>query len=544
MKHHPRLGATAAVVGLHGAAAGVEPGRGEPVMRRVLAALACAITFAVAGTLHGDGIVRNDGSSWPTLHGDLTRAGFYPRFPAGQLALAWRRELYRELIGARCEAIVAEGLVYVGTYAGNLYAYRADTGEQAWVYRTGGPIGHSPMYADGCVYFGSMDRNLYALEARTGRLRWKFTADEGFWASPVVHAGRVLIGDRFGAFHALDTLSGQPVWQIGTAGPILTTASISPDGCDVLFAAEDMRVRCVEVANGRLRWQSEPLHGLSLRDYFPLVVGNLVLVTTNPVEGFHETLSRQQEFLLRRVGLKTGEAGYRFVAGSRADVEREQSAIVEYLRRHSAEQTFYAFDIRTGAQPWIAPIFYTAGLHDPPSMPCHNPQTGEVFTLVRSAYTVWDGGSEVRPLTGVGTLDLHSGRVTLLEHAYRPRDADRPAGSLDMPYASFNTIGDETQALSCAPGLLFSNHQGFLGMLDLQSGQCRRLFGLRDTYAGFYGPGLFGWEDQDGEAKARAAGAPYALVNEWHGPARGVAAVAGPCVFYLSGSQVLCFRGE
>ena len=244
------------------------------------------------------------------------------------------------------------------------------------------------------------------------------------------------------------------------------------------------------------------------------------------------------------MGRKYGEEGYRFVPGSPQDVAQEQQAIVEYLQQNPAEQTFYAFDIHTGVQPWIAPIFYTAGLHDPPSMPCHNPQTGEVFTLVRSAFTVWDGGGEVRPLTGVGKLDLHTGRVTLLEHGYRSREPGRPPGSPDMPYASFNTIGDETQSLSCAPGLLFSNHQGFLGMLNLQDGQCQRLFGLRDTYAGFYGPGLFGWEDQGGFEKARAAGQPYALVNEWHGPARGIASVAGNRVFYVSGSQILCFQGE
>jgi hypothetical protein len=167
-----------------------------------------------------------------------------------------------------------------------------------------------------------------------------------------------------------------------------------------------------------------------------------------------------------------------------------------------------------------------------------------VYVLTRSAFTVWDGGGEVRPLTGVGQLNLDTGRVTLLENSYRPADGKRPAGSVDAPFASFNTIGDETQALSCGPGWLFSNHQGFLGSLDLKTGHCQSLFGRRDTYAGFYGPGVFGWEGQGGIAKARAAGQPFGLVNEWHGPARGIAAVVGNQVFYIAGSQVLCFVGD
>jgi outer membrane protein assembly factor BamB len=514
-------------------------------MRRpLLAVVTCCIGLFAPATLQAQGIARNDGHSWPTLHGDLTRAGFYPHFPAGHLTLAWRQELYRELIATRCEPIVAQGLVFIGTCAGNLYAFHVDTGQQAWVFPTRGVISHCPMYADGCVYFASMDRHLYAVDAATGQLKWQYMAGEGFSASPVVHAQRVLIGDRAGVFHAVDTHTGQMAWCIETDAPILTTAAVSLDGRCVVFSSEDMHVRCADVSDSRLLWKSETLQGLSLRDYFPVIVNNLVFVTTNPVQGFHETLNKQQEFLLQRVGRKYGEADDRFVPGGPDDVEQEQHAIVEYLQQHPAEQTFYALDLGTGAQPWIAPIFYTAGLHDPPSVPCCNPLTGEVFVLVRSAFTVWDGGGEVRPLTGVGKLSLDTGRVTLLVHGYASREPGRPPGSPDMPYASFNTIGDETQALSCAPGRLLSNHQGFLGMLDLVSGQCQSLFGQRDTYAGFYGPALFGWEDQGGLEKARAAGQPYALVNEWHGPARGIAAVVGDRVFYVSGSQVLCFAGE
>jgi outer membrane protein assembly factor BamB len=82
--------------------------------------------------------------AWPTLHGDLQRSGFYDRFPRGPLKLAWRKELWRELTGPRAEVIVADGLAFMGTYAGNLHAWDAVTGADRWIFKTGGAIGHSP----------------------------------------------------------------------------------------------------------------------------------------------------------------------------------------------------------------------------------------------------------------------------------------------------------------------------------------------------------------------------------------------------------------
>ena len=54
----------------------------------------------------------------------------------------------------------------------------------------------------------------------------------------------------------------------------------------------------------------------------------------------------------------------------------------------------------------------------------------------------------------------------------------------------------------------------------------------------------FGWPDQGGREKARAAGQPCGLVNEWHGPAKSIASVAGKYVYYHAGSQVLCLEGQ
>ena len=132
-----------------------------------------AAALILAGSL-SHGATENaprSSTDWPTLRGNLQRTAFYPQFPKGPLNLAWRKELWRELTGPRAEIIIGDDLAFLGTYAGNFYAWDSATGEQRWVVKTGGPIGHAAAFADGVVFFGSMDRRLRAVEARTGRER-------------------------------------------------------------------------------------------------------------------------------------------------------------------------------------------------------------------------------------------------------------------------------------------------------------------------------------------------------------------------------------
>jgi hypothetical protein len=422
-----------------------------------------------------------------------------------------------------------------------MYAWDEATGAERWVFRAGGPIGHSPAWSGGVLYFGAMDRKLYALDAVSGRLKWSFEAEAGIWTSPAVTDGRVLFGARDGLFYALDARSGRLRWKLRTGAPILQSAAVTEDGRRVLFASEAMRLHCLDLKTGREVWRSRKLQGLTVRDYFPVLAGGLALVTTAPVKDFHTVLDEHQQMLLRRTGFRGKDD--RYIPGTPEDVRQEQDAILAHLKAHPEEQTFYAFRLEDGKEPWTAPVLYTGGLHNPLTPPCHNPRTGETFIMVRSAYGVWDGGGEVRPYTGVGRLDLKTGRVALVEHRHPPREPGRPAGSRDTPFASFNTIGDETQTLSCSPEYLFSNHQGTLGSLSFRTGLARAMWGKRDTYAGFYGPGTFGWEDQGGEARAQQAGQPYGLVNEWHGPARAIVSVSGRRVYFPAGSQVLCLEG-
>jgi outer membrane protein assembly factor BamB len=66
---------------------------------------------------------------------------------------------------------VANGVIYVGSWDGNVYAFDAASGAKLWTGAIGDVVISSPAVANGMVYVGSWDGNLHAYAlagARTG----------------------------------------------------------------------------------------------------------------------------------------------------------------------------------------------------------------------------------------------------------------------------------------------------------------------------------------------------------------------------------------
>jgi len=57
---------------------------------------------------------------------------------------------------------VANGVVYIGSQDGKLYALDAETGTVLWTYMTGLPIDSSPTVTNGMLYVGSWNGKVYA----------------------------------------------------------------------------------------------------------------------------------------------------------------------------------------------------------------------------------------------------------------------------------------------------------------------------------------------------------------------------------------------
>jgi putative pyrroloquinoline-quinone binding quinoprotein len=495
------------------------------------------VLIGIIGIWNGGVWADDSPPVWPTLHRDYQRSGYTDEIVTGPYERKWFRDFHTEMIASRVEAILAESLCFVGTFAGNLYALDVTNGKTVWRFSTNGPIGHSPCYDGGRVYFGSDDGYLYCVQATNGKELWRYRAQGGVWVAPACDGDTVYFGDRAGMFQAVDARTGKRRWSLPTGYMILTPASFSPDQQKILFASEDMHVYCVS-GQGKLLWRSPKLQGVSLRDHAPTIWRGLAIVRTNPADGFHTTMGLNGEMLeavQRKLPLLSEDKvllekwGDYIVKKTPRRRAAEQQAVMEYLKNHPAYQTFYAFDLETGAEPWKAQVLYTCGLHNPATPPTFNPHTGELYTLYRTAMTNYLRG--IRRYSALGRLNRETGRIDFSWPQTPQKD-----------WNNFPMIGDETQSLSLMGHILIGTHQGELGALNLETTKQNPIWRGRDTYGGIFGPGALSGTFEEAREKAQD-GYLTGMPNEWHGPDRSIISIGYQRLFWVVGSQVVCLGG-
>ncbi len=157
--------------------------------------------------------------------------------------------------------VVADGVVFVGSDDGNLYALAADTGEPLWSFATDDAVRSVPTVVDGTVYVGSNDNHLYALDVATGTELWRY--DTGDWVQyrPVVGNGKVYFparGELDRTVHAVDAETGDVVWVAEPPYPIDAGLAPSVHG-DRVYAqgAEYGAFYALDAATGGIAWQAE-----------------------------------------------------------------------------------------------------------------------------------------------------------------------------------------------------------------------------------------------------------------------------------------------
>ena len=108
----------------------------------------------------------------PMFRNDLAHSGVYSAAGVPKLkGVKWAFHTRGEVVSSPA---IVEGVIYVGSNDGNLYALDQQTGAKKWAFTTGARVASSPAVDHGLVYFGSYDGNFYAVEASTGKLHWKF----------------------------------------------------------------------------------------------------------------------------------------------------------------------------------------------------------------------------------------------------------------------------------------------------------------------------------------------------------------------------------
>jgi outer membrane protein assembly factor BamB len=200
---------------------------------------ALAQSAAPAAVVSGD---------WTQFHNDAARAGYNAAEGAispasvANLGVAWTATTGN---GIDSSPAVANGVVYVGSYDGKLYAYAVGcasgggTCTPLWTATTGGAIDSSPAVANGVVYVGSMDHKLYAYAVGCasggGTCTPLWTATTGSWifSAPAVANGVVYVGGYDGKLYAyaVGCASGggtcTPLWTAATGNWIDSSPAVA-----------------------------------------------------------------------------------------------------------------------------------------------------------------------------------------------------------------------------------------------------------------------------------------------------------------------------
>jgi outer membrane protein assembly factor BamB len=140
-----------------------------------------------------------------------------------------------------------------------------DFGGLLWRVQTDGPVRSSPTVVDGVVYVGSGDGTLYAVDARSGQIRWRAPAGAAITSSPAVTGGLVILATRMG-WQALDQHTAAVRWHLDV-GPDLPLpwghesgdrylSSPAVVGDTVLLGGGDGVLRSVALATGRIQWEA------------------------------------------------------------------------------------------------------------------------------------------------------------------------------------------------------------------------------------------------------------------------------------------------
>ncbi len=147
---------------------------------------------------------------------------------------------------------IVNGVVYVGSDDGNVYALNAYTGNQLWEFFAFGAVDSSPTVVDGVVYVGSGDGNVYALNSATGSLIWHSPIGSPIDSSPTVANGLVYVASENCYVYALNAANGAQIWSYQTWGSVSSSPAVA-NGV-VYIGSDDGNVYALDATTGALDW--------------------------------------------------------------------------------------------------------------------------------------------------------------------------------------------------------------------------------------------------------------------------------------------------
>lgn len=227
----------------------------------------------------------------------------------------WRHQLPGEILAA---PHTNGDIVAVQTLSGKLFALDAKTGNRRWFYDNPPPVltlrGTSvPAVTDSTVYVGFSNGRLMAFNASDGAILWdqRVAMPKGrselermvdIHGAPLIHEGILYVGTYQGKIAAISRGTGSNIWAKDGS----TSENLVVQGDRLFVVHSDGKVTCYSATSGEVIWTNEKLLRRNLNS--PQVIGNYVAVVD--FKGYLHFLNQSDgEFAARtRVGRKGARA--------------------------------------------------------------------------------------------------------------------------------------------------------------------------------------------------------------------------------------------
>ena len=293
--------------------------------------------------------------------------------------------------GSGSSPAIADGVLYVGSADGALYALDARTGETRWRFQTGESLSPAtsapqiitvspgtsvseqmaagmrdaqsrretgirrvdmtPTVESGMVFVGAGDHSFYAIDAATGKREWAYEAGPGMASmnntsypvpAPLVDSGTVYCVTNDGV-HALDMKTGTKKWLYLGRGTSGRPAVGLVNGERLVFVAARGFLNAVSAGSGTKKWTAI-LDGSSVTE--PVPAGELLFVATHRGVGSGSDL----EETLYGIDAADGQIRWKLAAERRFGQSRLLST--GHTIYFATDMALSAVEARTGRLLW------------------------------------------------------------------------------------------------------------------------------------------------------------------------------------------------
>ena len=213
-------------------------------------------------------------SAQTTFHGNNAHTGVYEG--AGPKKLGGIKWTFKTPGPIVTSPAIADGVVYIGSMSGHLYAIDQQSGKEKWNFKSRMPIASSPAVAGGSLYFVSSAGSLVSMDIATGKPKWVFAteyerkfeakglhgypsaaqtiadAHDLYTSSPAVANGKVYFGSGDGNVYAVDVQTGLPQWKFPTRDVVHASPAVVNN--TVYIGSWDSNLYAIDADTGQQKW--------------------------------------------------------------------------------------------------------------------------------------------------------------------------------------------------------------------------------------------------------------------------------------------------